>query len=62
MEVNWEILLITLKTCKESSLVGQTQSACGDEISKLILLRIPTTKVAVFPVPDCDCAIKFFEL
>lgn len=48
--------------CLASSLVGHTHIDCGKSTAASALLNMHNEKAAVFPVPDCACAIRFFGL
>ncbi len=50
---------ITEPICIANSNVGARISACSDRIDGSIRDRIAKEKATVFPVPDCDCAIRF---
>ena len=50
-------LPLTTRVCSANSLVGDSTSACKSFDRGLIVCRIPTLKMVVFPVPLWDCAM-----
>ena len=48
---------IIVLTCSASSRVGERVSACVSLEVVLTVCNTPMENTAVFPVPDCDCAM-----